>query len=265
MFIEKFITVVATLISFGLGNYAMSSCYLFIYNLPWVNPATVDPVGMKQKIDRGMISNCFDFFIWALIHSLTARKSFQKRIPHYIERQVFVIIAASTLLVLLSRWSPLFVHPHILQAPITMTQLVPYIIFQITGWILFGASNTAFLEDDVFGVVRCIKFLKEGKQFEDKKLASDKFPFNIVRHPMYLGAILIHWSQFFLVRNWTINRLVYNFITTSYLLIGMNFEERDLRRRMGQSYIDYSKNRDKIIPIRSIRWLMSKFRHKKVA
>jgi len=260
MFIEKSITVIATIISFGLANYALLSSFFFTYNLQWLNPATIDPIGTKIEADQSMISNCFNFFIWALIHSLTARKTFQKRIPYFIERQVFAIIAASTLLVFINRWSPQFVHPEISQAPITIVQLVPFVIVQIMGWALFAASNAAFPDDDIFGVIRCIRFLKKGELKESKGIASDKCPYNIVRHPMYLGLFLVYWSQFFFVRYRTMNRLVYHIIASSFVLIGMNFEERDLRRTMGESYINYAKNRDKIIPIR---WVMSLFRHEK--
>jgi len=134
--------------------------------------------------------------------------------------------------------------------------LILFIIFEVMGICLFVSSNMAFPDDDVFGILRCIENFKTGKVEETRQVASTKFPYNICRHPMYLGILLVIWSQFLLARYRTMNRLFFHLITTTYFLIGIRFEEKDLIRKMGESYIKYRNSKDMIVPIRLVKELI---------
>ncbi|MDZ7878951.1 MAG: isoprenylcysteine carboxylmethyltransferase family protein [Saprospiraceae bacterium] len=70
--------------------------------------------------------------------------------------------------------------------------------------------------------------------------------YKIVRHPLYFGLILLFLGVFCLFPTWGIfTSLVFS---TLYILIGVEFEEKKLRRVFGQSYIDFSKGKKKFIP-----------------
>ena len=66
-------------------------------------------------------------------------------------------------------------------------------------------------------------------------------PYGWVRHPIYLGWILV----VFCVGTMTMTRFVFAATSCVYLLIAIPFEERTLRAQSAGSYDDY---------IRRVRW-----------
>jgi protein-S-isoprenylcysteine O-methyltransferase Ste14 len=70
------------------------------------------------------------------------------------------------------------------------------------------------------------------------------FLYTIVRHPIYLGAILILWSA----PKMTHGRLLFAAGMTLYILIGIQFEERDLERTFGDVYRVYKQRVPMLIP-----------------
>ena len=70
-------------------------------------------------------------------------------------------------------------------------------------------------------------------------------PFRVVRHPLYLGWILIVFGA----AHMTGDRLAFAGISTFYLLIAMPFEERSLRMSFGDAYDDYKRRvRYRLVP-----------------
>lgn len=70
-------------------------------------------------------------------------------------------------------------------------------------------------------------------------------PYALVRHPIYLGWIAL----VFVSPHMTANRLAFAVISTIYLVIGTELEERSLRQAFGESYREYERKvRWKIVP-----------------
>jgi methanethiol S-methyltransferase len=59
--------------------------------------------------------------------------------------------------------------------------------------------------------------------------------YRLVRHPLYLGWILMMWAA----PTVTVGRLVFAAVSTAYLLLAIPFEERSLRERFGGAYRAY--------------------------
>ena len=70
--------------------------------------------------------------------------------------------------------------------------------------------------------------------------------FNIVRHPMYLGIILVFISSSSIFTEKTILNLLCLII---YIEAGIYYEERQLIREYKENYINYKKNTPKINPL----------------
>ena len=70
--------------------------------------------------------------------------------------------------------------------------------------------------------------------------------FNIVRHPMYLGIILVFISSSSVFTEKTILNLLCLII---YIEAGIYYEERQLIREYKENYINYKKNTPKINPL----------------
>ena len=72
----------------------------------------------------------------------------------------------------------------------------------------------------------------------------------IVRHPFYLGSILILWSN-----NLDYAMLIVNIILSLYLIIGTLLEEKKLIQEFGNEYIDYQNKVSMLFPIK---WILKK-------
>jgi protein-S-isoprenylcysteine O-methyltransferase Ste14 len=71
-------------------------------------------------------------------------------------------------------------------------------------------------------------------------------PYGWVRHPLYLGWLLMVFGAAHLTRD----RLVFATVTTIYLMVAIPWEERSLRRSFGEEYVRY---------MRDVQWRMIPF------
>jgi len=70
-------------------------------------------------------------------------------------------------------------------------------------------------------------------------------PYAHVRHPIYLGWILLVCSAPLM----TGDRFLFAFLTTTYIAVAIPWEERDLRRAFGDSYERYAQRvRWRLVP-----------------
>jgi protein-S-isoprenylcysteine O-methyltransferase Ste14 len=65
-----------------------------------------------------------------------------------------------------------------------------------------------------------------------------------VRHPIYTFSLAILWFS----PSFTVNSLAFALGATSYILVGMIFEERKLVAEYGQVYQDYQKKTPALVP-----------------
>lgn len=71
----------------------------------------------------------------------------------------------------------------------------------------------------------------------------------IIRHPWYLGGILIVWTQ-----DLSVSTILINLVTSIYFIIGSILEERKLLIEFGDRYREYQQKVPMLIPWR---WLKS--------
>ncbi len=69
-------------------------------------------------------------------------------------------------------------------------------------------------------------------------------PLRIVRHPWYLGILLLIWS-----RDLTSVDIALNIAVSAYLVVGTILEERKLVAAYGQKYSDYQKSTPMLLPL----------------
>lgn len=69
----------------------------------------------------------------------------------------------------------------------------------------------------------------------------------IVRHPWYLGGILIIWSA---PKNFFLSTVITAVILSGYFLVGTMLEERKLLKHLGESYRAYQRQVSMLFPVK---------------
>ena len=185
------------------------------------------------------------FSAFALHHSVFARlpvRAFVRRIvPSQLERSTYVWAASLMLIAVCFWWQP-----------------VPGVLWQVSSpwsWVMRGIQvaavwltlrSAAIIDGLELAGVRPL--LTSGSEPPTPNAQSPEFktdgPYGWVRHPIYLGWIVIVFS----VGTMTMTRLVFATISSIYLIIAIPFEERTLRKQ-SPSYNDYARRvRWKLIP-----------------
>jgi protein-S-isoprenylcysteine O-methyltransferase Ste14 len=76
--------------------------------------------------------------------------------------------------------------------------------------------------------------------------------YRMVRHPLYTFSLLILW----LSPSMTVNSFVVYIALTTYVLIGIIFEERKLLREYGNDYANYKLTTPMLLP--GLKWVRNK-------
>ena len=182
------------------------------------------------------VSNVILFTVFALHHSIMARSGAKawltRRLPPDLERSVYVWIASVLFLAVCWMWQPL---------PGVVWELRGAGVFlyaaQLAGVVLTLAGARIVGVWELAGVrqpdlSKPIEFKAEG-------------PFGLVRHPIYLGWVLMVFATPVL----TTSQLLFAVISTAYLVVAIPLEERSLVEAFGEKYRAYQAQvRWRLIP-----------------
>lgn len=180
-------------------------------------------------MNRAALINLALLLLFALQHSVMARVSFKKKFPAARSRRIYVVATVAVLLVIAGAWQPM---PQVAWHFRGMVAIGLYIVWTFgLQLVLFGAISLNWRE---------LLGLAEPGPPEFRI----PFLYTIVRHPIYLGAILVFWAA----PRMTYGRLLFASAMTLYILIGIQFEERDLEKTFGELYRAYKKRVPMLIP-----------------
>ena len=195
------------------------------------------PFGEALLINVGLM------VLWGVPHSLMARESFKRRwtgiVPRATERSVFMLQAGLLMMLLIWQWRAM---------PGVMWH-VAHPTARALLWALFGLGwAVAFIATVLINHFELTGLQQTWAYLRNKKAQSPDFrtPFlyKVVRHPMQSGALVAFWAA----PTMTVGRLVFALGMTAYILIGLQFEERDLLRRFGERYRAYQASTPMLIP-----------------
>jgi protein-S-isoprenylcysteine O-methyltransferase Ste14 len=120
-------------------------------------------------------------------------------------------------------------------------------------WTLFAAGwgtvfvMTCFINHfDLFGL-RQVWLPLTGKPYTRIAFRTP-LPYRVMRHPLYFGFMLAFW----MTPNMTLAHLVFALATTGYILIAIQFEERDLVAEHGLAYEEYRRSVPMLLPGRTL-------------
>ena len=187
-------------------------------------------------IDLGLLS------LFALQHSIMARPAFKRLltriVPPEAERSTYVLTSSLALLLLFWKWRP--VGGTIWEVQNGFGASLFYAAYAF-GWALVLLATVVINHFDLFGL-RQVWLHLQGRPQSAVKFATPLL-YRVVRHPLYVGWITVFWSTPVM----TVTHLFFALTTTVYILVAIQFEERDLMAKHPE-YIDYRRQVPMIVP-----------------
>ena len=223
-------------IFFGTFLYAIG----FMGNL--FVPKSIDS-GAETTLLYALGVNLALLSLFAVQHSVMARPGFKKiwtkLVPEPVERSTYVLFSSVALIVMFYYWQPMGVTIWSVTDPVVQTIL--YSLFGF-GWCLVLVSTFLINHFDLFGLRQVFLFLV-GKPYTNLTFGTPG-PYRLVRHPLYLGWFFAFWAT----PTMTVAHLFFAVVTTVYILVAIQLEEKDLVDSLGEPYARYRKSVPMLVP-----------------
>src|SRR5262245_21916465 len=204
--------------------------FLFVGDLgalPTINGRTGTAPAIALTVDLGLL------MLFAVQHTVMARVSAKQWLSRWVdasaERSTYVLATSGCLALLFWQWRALPDSLWHLSGP---ARVAVWVVC-VAGWLLALASTLP---------AGHLEFLGVRPERGGGLVVSGLYSW--VRHPMMLGVLVAFWAT----PDLTVGHLVFVAAATAYVLVGVRFEERDLRRTFGAAYDDYARQVPALLP-----------------
>ena len=190
------------------------------------------------------------WFIFGLIHSILARPFFKNKVAvvfgysfkNYFYPSIYFVSQCIFFSFIYNLICNLEYGKVIFQ--ITENYKTFYFIIGILSNLFLICSVLQFNISEFTGTRQILEYFKLVKKRNNEQL-NQKYLYKYIRHPMYLGIILVYiTSHTIFTELFFVNLLCIIF----YIEIGSYFEEKTLLKKFGNKYKIYKKNTYKYLP-----------------
>lgn len=213
----------------------------FVADLEFV-PKGIDD-GPDGPVSTAILVDVLLLGAFAVQHNIMARPRFKewwtRFVPQPIERATFVVAASLLLALLYWQWRPLpEVVWHVNNGVVRGLLWMLYFL----GWGIVLYSSALIDHLELFGL-RQVWLYYRGRDAPTAPF-SERSLYRWVRHPLMFGFILAFWSA--PTMSW--GRLLFAVVTTVWILIAIQIEERDLADLLGEPYRRYRSRTPMLVP-----------------
>jgi protein-S-isoprenylcysteine O-methyltransferase Ste14 len=226
------------------------ACYVlflatFLYAIGFLGnfgvPKSIDS-GPQSPFTQTLAINVLLLGLFALQHSVMARPWFKaawtRFVARSVERSTYVLFSSVAMFLLFWKWQPMGgVIWSVGSAPGRLTLEILY----VCGWLTVLITTFLINHFDLFGL-RQVWLHLLGRTYTEIGFRTPG-PYRYVRHPLYVGWLLMFWSAPVM----TSAHLVFAIATTTYILVAIQLEERDLVRFHGE-YAEYRRQVPMLVP-----------------
>ena len=230
---------------YGIACYAVmfgTLLYLFGFLANFAVPKGVDTAVAGSPIVAWPLDLAL-LMLFGLQHSIMARPRFKawwtRLIPQSVERSTYVLLSSAVLILLFLEWRSL---PQVIWEAQAPWAIAIWWALYLLGIVLLLAATFVIDHFDLFGLRQVWRNLMR------RPAASPDFTvayfYQYIRHPIYLGWLLIFWAA----PRMTVGHLLIAVAMTSYILIAVRYEERDLVSLHGSDYVQYRRRVPMLFP-----------------
>ena len=231
--------------AYGVVCYAIFFA-TFLYAIGFIGgflvPTTLDGPA-RVALMQGIAVNAGLLALFAIQHSVMARRWFKERwtriVPNPLERSTYVLFSSVALILVFWFWEPLGGVVWSVENPIGRAVLYSLFAF---GFGLVLVATFLINHFDLFGLRQVWLYLRN-KPYTKLNFGTPIL-YRYVRHPLYVGWFFAFWAT----PTMTYAHLLFAIATTAYILMAIQWEEKDLIHEHGASYEDYRRNVPMLIP-----------------
>jgi protein-S-isoprenylcysteine O-methyltransferase Ste14 len=229
---------------YGVACYAVFFA-TFLYAIAFLgNFLIANPIDAANTVGTGraIAVNIGLLALFALQHSIMARPAFKRWwtrfVPTAAERSTYVLFSSLALILLFALWQPIGAVIWQVENPLGKEFLYAG---YAAGWVLLLISTFLINHFDLFGLRQSWLYFR-GRPYTEIAFRTPSL-YKVVRHPLYVGWLLTFWCT----PTMTAAHLLFAVMTTAYILIAIQFEERDLTRAFPE-YESYRRKVPALIP-----------------
>ena len=220
-----------------LATLAYTVCFIGNIAVPkTIDSGAESPLLLAIAIDMLLLAT------FAIQHSVMARQSFKRMwtqvVPRHLERPTYVLAASLAVMLLLWQWRPI---PQLLWE-LNGTEATALLVTFWFGCTLLLVSTFLINHFELFGLKQVWTHFVQTKH--EESVFRTPALYKIVRHPLYLGFVILFWSA----SRMSLGHLIFSIACTGYILLGIYFEERDLVKTHGQAYRNYRERVPMLVP-----------------
>ena len=200
-------------------------------------PQDAGPLGRALLINTALLG------MFAVQHSVMARQWFKrawtKAVPPPVERSTYVLFTSAVLGALIYLWEPM---PAVVWEVENATAVMILQVLFCLGWLTVLVSTFLIDHFDLFGLKQVWTYSRN--KTYDPPVFKMPGPYKFVRHPLYFGFVVAFWSA----PRMTQGHLFFAAMCTAYMIVAIQFEERDLIREHGEDYKIYRSGVSMLVP-----------------
>lgn len=230
---------------YGLAAYLMFFAvyaYLigFLTNLvvPWsIDKSSTSNVWLSAGV------NVLLLLTFGVQHSVMARPGFKRWwttiVPAPIERTTYVMISNGLMILMFCCWMPMPMEVWHVQSQALRCTIWALCL---AGFLLVPAASMLINHFDLFGIRQVWLYMQE-TPYTHLPFRTPLM-YKLVRHPLYVGWLMSFWFT----PTMSVGHLLFAGIMTAYILIAIQFEERDMSEVYGEEYEVWRSKTGMLIP-----------------
>ncbi len=232
-------------LTYGAVCYALffaTFLYLIAFVADLAVPRTIDS-GAGTGVGRAFGIDTLLLALFGLQHSVMARPSFKRWwtrfVPGAVERSTYVLASSLALVALMAFWQPIDARVWHVEAEVGRA-ILHATFFLGVGTVLYST----FLIDhfDLFGLRQVVLAFRR-RAYTEKRFVTPSL-YRFVRHPLYIGWIVMFWAA----PTMSAGHFLFALVMTAYILVAIPMEERDLADALGEPYRRWRERTPAFVP-----------------